>query len=381
MPAEWATTQCNLANALLILGSPGSAERLQEAVVAFTEALKIQTKEQMPSDWAMTTCDRANALLGLGQLGDESALQQALQSLNESIVTVNRKSFPSLWAKMKNTQGAVLLALGQRGEEASLRAAIVAFREGLGELSTNGGAAESVALSNNLGQALMALANRGDHSALNEAIAILRKAMESLGDAEFGVRRAREIESLAQRVFDQLSQLAPRHKMVDGSGLAAPIAWPEARPATSEASRVSRILVVEDDPVQQLIIGQMLKQVLANTDVQLVSRGEQALSALEAGRWDLLILDLHLPDMSGQEVLACVKASNPQLPVLIYSADLQWIESMRERQTTFPDPRVVLLPKDRNREAFIRLVPTLFKRRQRDRGSRLFEARPAEQAH
>jgi CheY-like chemotaxis protein len=92
----------------------------------------------------------------------------------------------------------------------------------------------------------------------------------------------------------------------------------------------------------------------------------------------LLILDLHLPDISGQEVLARLKTLNPHLPILVYSADLPGMASLRQQQTESPDPRVNLLPKDRNRDAFIRLVPTLFKRRQRDKGPRPAEIRIVE---
>ena len=39
----------------------GQTERLEQAVTAFTEALKERTRERVPLDWAMTQNNRARA--------------------------------------------------------------------------------------------------------------------------------------------------------------------------------------------------------------------------------------------------------------------------------------------------------------------------------
>jgi two-component system invasion response regulator UvrY len=49
------------------------------------------------------------------------------------------------------------------------------------------------------------------------------------------------------------------------------------------------------------------------------STGNEALAAINAGDFDVVVLDLSLPDRSGLDVLAHVKAAKPQLPVLILS--------------------------------------------------------------
>lgn len=47
--------------------------------------------------------------------------------------------------------------------------------------------------------------------------------------------------------------------------------------------------------------------------------GEQALALIAAEPWDILLLDIGLPDLNGIEVLKRVKRSHPKLPVLIFS--------------------------------------------------------------
>lgn len=59
-------------------------------------------------------------------------------------------------------------------------------------------------------------------------------------------------------------------------------------------------------------------------DAQIIVAGEattgnEALAAIDAGDFDVVVLDLSLPDRSGLDVLAHVKASRPQLPILILS--------------------------------------------------------------
>ena len=63
MPLDWAMTQNNLGNALCTLGERESrTAKLEEAVAAYREALKEQTRERVPLDWAATRTISAYAL-------------------------------------------------------------------------------------------------------------------------------------------------------------------------------------------------------------------------------------------------------------------------------------------------------------------------------
>lgn len=81
---------------------------------------------------------------------------------------------------------------------------------------------------------------------------------------------------------------------------------------------IMRILIAEDDS----ILADGLTRSLRNNGyaVDAVSDGIAADSALTAQEFDLLILDLGLPRLSGLEVLGKLRARNSRLPVLILTA-------------------------------------------------------------
>lgn len=80
-----------------------------------------------------------------------------------------------------------------------------------------------------------------------------------------------------------------------------------------------RILCVDD----HAIFRQGVKQILATYDRQ-AKIGEAATAAAAVqlareSRWDLVILDLSLPDRSGLQVLTDLKREQPELPVIVLS--------------------------------------------------------------
>ena len=80
-----------------------------------------------------------------------------------------------------------------------------------------------------------------------------------------------------------------------------------------------RLLVVEDDQKTQVAIQALLK----NQDLQITfaATGGQALERLGAARFDCVILDLRLPDMTGFEALERMEKSGaPVPPVIVYTA-------------------------------------------------------------
>lgn len=80
-----------------------------------------------------------------------------------------------------------------------------------------------------------------------------------------------------------------------------------------------RILIADDHAV----VRGGLRQFLANAaDCRIegeAASGHEVLARIDAEPWDLLMLDLGLPDIDGLEVLKRVKRKKPSLPVLIFS--------------------------------------------------------------
>jgi len=73
-----------------------------------------------------------------------------------------------------------------------------------------------------------------------------------------------------------------------------------------------RILVVEDDPFLSDIYNTKLKQ--AGFDVDLAMAGEECVNKLMAGEYDLMVLDIVLPQLDGWEILERVGQMRRQNP-------------------------------------------------------------------
>ena len=83
--------------------------------------------------------------------------------------------------------------------------------------------------------------------------------------------------------------------------------------------RRKRLLVVEDEPAQQLSIRALLDY--DDIDVDVVSTGEDALAAVKKQSYDCVVLDLRLPDMTGFELLEQLSHSDSgnELPVVVFT--------------------------------------------------------------
>ncbi|SOC09082.1 hybrid sensor histidine kinase/response regulator [Rhodobacter maris] len=92
--------------------------------------------------------------------------------------------------------------------------------------------------------------------------------------------------------------------------------------ATELPRRALQLLIVEDDPVNRLVAGGLLRQ--AGHRVQIMPSGEAALQALTGQEFDLVLTDLNLPDLSGFELARAIRAhADPavaKLPIIAMSA-------------------------------------------------------------
>lgn len=82
----------------------------------------------------------------------------------------------------------------------------------------------------------------------------------------------------------------------------------------------TRILVIDDEPGLLVLLTKMLARIGAETKT--AQNGAEGMTLLEAESFDLLILDLMLPDIDGFEILSQIRQNQryDEMPVLILSA-------------------------------------------------------------
>jgi two-component system response regulator PilR (NtrC family) len=96
-------------------------------------------------------------------------------------------------------------------------------------------------------------------------------------------------------------------------------------------SRALRILVVDDEEVIRDVLGTLLER--QGYDVSAAADGSEALSLFDPDTFDVVLLDLMLPDRSGLEVLREIRRRDPDAVVVIvtaYSSIEGAIAAMRE---------------------------------------------------
>jgi len=78
-----------------------------------------------------------------------------------------------------------------------------------------------------------------------------------------------------------------------------------------------RVLLVEDDPTTSKSIELMLTH--ANLNIYATGLGEEGIDLAKLYDYDLILLDLNLPDMNGHEVLRQLRQARIETPILILS--------------------------------------------------------------
>lgn len=113
----------------------------------------------------------------------------------------------------------------------------------------------------------------------------------------------------------------------------------------------ARILVVEDDRANQMVIGQLLKK-LGYSNVVMASNGFDGLKRLEEESFELILMDIQLPELDGIDTTRIIrekeKATKAHIPVIALTAHAlkgdreKFLEQGMDAYVAKPvDPRVL----------------------------------------
>ncbi|MBU2600867.1 MAG: response regulator, partial [Actinobacteria bacterium] len=93
-----------------------------------------------------------------------------------------------------------------------------------------------------------------------------------------------------------------------------------------------RVLLIEDDPDDVLLLKETLAEAKARTEIAHADRLSGSLIMLAERDYDVVLLDLNLPDSGGLETLAAIVQGFPMVPVVVLSGlgdDFTTLEAVR----------------------------------------------------
>lgn len=82
---------------------------------------------------------------------------------------------------------------------------------------------------------------------------------------------------------------------------------------------MATVLIADDHPIVRAGLRQLLKEESSITEIGEAATGNEALDCIRSGHWDLVLLDIKMPDRSGLDILRQVRASHPETKVLVLS--------------------------------------------------------------
>lgn len=144
----------------------------------------------------------------------------------------------------------------------------------------------------------------------------------------------------------------------------AQTAYPRTVPAATEPAEkptpaaALRILIAEDNRTNQKVISKVLER--AGHSVHVVDNGEQALDALEAESFDLVLMDVNMPVMGGLEAVKLYRFSAlgaPRVPIIALTADATQETAQLCQETGMDDCLTKPIEPDRLLQAIARHVP------------------------
>ncbi|NIX94499.1 response regulator [Pseudomonas fulva] len=147
-------------------------------------------------------------------------------------------------------------------------------------------------------------------------------------------------QALAMAPLHQLARPLTRgalyqtlHRVLQGHDAEHPL----ATPPTATAKGRARILLVEDNPVNQLVAKGMLAKL--GCQVELATQGVEALARLEEQAFDLVLMDCNMPVMDGYEATRHIRERGrwPGLPIVALTANAMPEERERCRAAGMDD--------------------------------------------
>lgn len=140
--------------------------------------------------------------------------------------------------------------------------------------------------------------------------------------------------------------VAPKNAMQYAGGLS------EKLQKKAQSLKSTRILVAEDNLINQQVIREFLK--LSGVEVEIANNGLEALQCLKNNTYDLILMDVHMPDMDGTEATKQIRQQSiyTSLPIIALTAGV----TMEERENCINSGMNDLINKPINPEELVAVL-------------------------
>ena len=121
-----------------------------------------------------------------------------------------------------------------------------------------------------------------------------------------------------------------KHSALRAGIIGSPAIAPEPRGAAPRSLPALRILLAEDNPVNQIVATRLLER--WGHHVTVANNGREAVAAVLEGSFDLVLMDLQMPEMDGLEAAAAIRRrESPAARVPIFAMTAHAMKGDRER--------------------------------------------------
>ena len=100
-------------------------------------------------------------------------------------------------------------------------------------------------------------------------------------------------------------------------------------------TKIQKILILEDDKIQQLILKKKLSLLFPELLIFIHSTPTRAIDFLEVNEVDLIFLDLNLPEMSGWEIIDLLKKDSIESKLILVSGSVSEEDKERVKKDGF----------------------------------------------
>ena len=79
-----------------------------------------------------------------------------------------------------------------------------------------------------------------------------------------------------------------------------------------------KMLVVDDNKINQMLTKKILSTKQITTDI--VASGAEAIEAVKRTQYDVILMDIHMPEMDGYEATKAIRKFNKEVPIIAFTA-------------------------------------------------------------